>query len=160
MLIRFICNIYYQYYICSIHLAFPSTNTSNFLEDFPKFNNIHSNGPLPFYCSGPQYSTLLFSNFTIKILLPNNCCGTKKGDIIMVENICYSTELNCYIIVGRKFLDKNYFFKKPCKSSCIGIFEVQKQSVLKCWPITEIITKYVFFKYKQSIITFPLLHTA
>ncbi|KAL5246204.1 hypothetical protein ACI65C_013612 [Semiaphis heraclei] len=65
----------------------------------------------------------------------------KKGDIIIVENIRYSTELNCYVIVGRTFLNKNDFFKKPCKSSSLGIFEVQKQSVLKCWPITEIITK-------------------
>jgi len=146
--------------IFSIHLEFPSTNTTNFLEDFPKLKNAHSNGSLPPYCSGPQYSTLLFSNFTIKILPPNNCCGTKKGEIIIVENVCYSTELNCYVIVGRKFLDKNDFFKKPCESSCIGIFEVQKQSVLKCWPINEIITKYVYFKYKQSFITFPLLHTA
>jgi len=137
-------------------LTFPFTDVSN----FPKFKNVHSNGPLPLHCSGPQYSTLLFSNFTIKILPPNNCCGIKKGDIIMVENICYSTKLNCYIIVGRTFLNKNDFFKKPCESSSLGIFEVQKQSVLECFPITKIITKYVFFKYKQSYITFPLLHTA
>lgn len=85
--------------IFSIHLTFPSTDVSN----FPKFKNAHSNGPLPLHCSGPQYSTLIFSNFTIKISSPNNCCGTKKGDIIIVENICYSTELNCYVIVGRTF---------------------------------------------------------
>ncbi|XP_022177327.1 uncharacterized protein LOC111038505 [Myzus persicae] len=143
--------------IFSIHLPFSSTADKS---NFPKFKNAHSNGPLPVHCSGLQYSTVIFSNFTIKILPPNNCCGTKKGDIIIVENICYSTELNCYVIVGRTFLNKNDFFKKPCKSSSLGIFEVQKQSVLKCWPITEIITKYVFFEYKQSYITFPLLHTA
>lgn len=49
----------------------------------------------------------------------------KKGDIIMVENISYSKELNCYVIVFKKFLDKKDFFKKPCESSSIGIFEAQ-----------------------------------
>lgn len=56
-----------------IDLAFPNTNTSNFVEDFPKLKNDHSYGPLPFFCNGPQYFTLLFSNFTIKFVPPNDC---------------------------------------------------------------------------------------
>lgn len=60
--------------IFSIHSTFSSTDVSN----FPKFKNAHSYGPLPLHCSGPQYSVLIFYNFTIKILPPNNCCGTKK----------------------------------------------------------------------------------
>lgn len=140
----------------SVDFSFSSSST---LSDFPEFKGSHTNGPLASFCSGPQYSILLFSNFTIKISPPNNCCSTIKGDIVMIENVCYSNELRCYVIVGRKFLDKKNFFKKPCESSSIGIFEVKTLSSIKCWPITEIITKYIFLEYKQCFITFPLLHT-
>lgn len=78
----------------------------------------------------------------------------------MLKKFVFIKELNCPVIVGKKLIDKNYFFAKPFKSSLIGIYEVNKQSALKFWPITEVITKYVLFKYKQNFITFPILHSA
>lgn len=76
----------------------------------------------------------------------------------MVENICYDNKSEL-VIVGRKFCMKSDFYKIPCKSSLIGIYEVQKISNnLEIWSIGEIDIKYVYFPYKQKFITFPLLN--
>lgn len=134
---------------------FKSTITSDL---FPKLKNIHCNGPLPPNCRGPQYTILEFQNFKIRISPPNNCCRVKSGDILMVENICFDNK-SSIVIVGRKFCIKSDFYTIPCKSSLIGIYEVQKLSnFLEIWSIDEIDMKYVYFPYKQKFITFPLLH--
>lgn len=129
------------------------------MQNQPVLSNIHFNGPLLTKCRGPQYKQLHFSGICLKLISPNNCYGLDSGDIVLVENICYSLEFNCAVIIGRKFLVKKNFFTIPCDSSNIGIYEVEKLSLSKVWPISQIRTKYVFFKYKQSFIVFPLLHT-
>lgn len=129
-------------------------------DNFPKLLNMHCSGPLPVNCNGPQYKTLSFYDFVIKIESPNNCCATTSNDIVMVENICFSMELQSFVIVGRKFLVKNNFFTVPCESSTIGIYKVEKLSNLKIWPISNVCMKYVVLPYKHFFIIFPLLHSA
>lgn len=128
--------------------------------NFSKLSNMHCNGPLTVNCKGPQYKTLSYYDFVIKIVSPNNCCATTSNDIVMVENICFSTELQSSVIVGRKFLVKNNFFTVPCESSTIGIYKVEKLSSLKVWPISKVCMKYVVLPYNQFFIIFPLLHSA
>lgn len=128
--------------------------------NFPNLLNMHCSGPLPVNCSGPQFKTLSFSDFVIKTVSPNNCCATTNNDIVMVENICFSKELQSSVIVGRKFLVKNNFFTVPCESSTIGIYKAEKLSNLKIWPISKVYMKYVVLPYKQFFIIFPLLHSA
>lgn len=136
--------------------------SSSFSSDFihnPICSQTHSNGPLLPNCINPQYKTITFKNFKIKIEPPNHCCGTKSGDIIMVENICFFEDLNNCVIIGRKFLRRKNFFSIPCESSSIGVYKVKLLSDIKIWPVTEIIMKYVCFSYKHSFVVFPLLHT-
>lgn len=113
---------------------------------FPKLKNIH--GPLPPNCRSPQYTILEFKNFKIRISPPNNCCRVKSGDILMVANICFDNK-SSIVIVGRKFCIKSDFYTIPCKSSLIGIYEVQKLSnILEIWSIDDIDMKYVYFPYR------------
>lgn len=67
---------------------------------YPKCSQSHSNGPLPLNCINPQYKTLDFEKFKIKIDSPNNIYGTKSGDIIVVENICYSQRSSLFRCIG------------------------------------------------------------
>lgn len=136
--------------------SFQSFSSNN----FPTLLNIHCNGPLPLNCCGPQYDTLAFSDFVIKTKSPNNCCSTVGGDILLIENICFSKELQCSVIVGRQFFIKNNFYTLPCQSSIIGIYKVEKLSHLRTWSISDICMKRVCLQYKQAFITFPLLHSA
>lgn len=129
------------------------------MQNQPVLSNVHFDGPLLSKCMGPQYKQLHFSNFCIKLISPNNCCGLDSGDIIFVENICYSQDFHVAVIIGRSFLTKKCFFKIPCDSSLLGIYVVEKLSLPKVWPISLIRTKYVYYKYKQSFIVFPLLHS-
>jgi len=76
----------------------------------------------------------------------------------MVENICFDNKSRI-VVVEWKFYIKSYFYTIPCKSSLIGIYEVQKlSSFLEIWYTDKIDMKYVYFPYKQKFITFPLLH--
>uniref|UniRef100_A0A2S2NIG0 Transposase domain-containing protein n=1 Tax=Schizaphis graminum TaxID=13262 RepID=A0A2S2NIG0_SCHGA len=145
---------------CDISSSLPSLRTLN--QQFPLLSHIYyNNGALPLKCVGPQYKKIHFPNFSLKIESPNNCCGLECGDIVMVENICNSIDLNCTVIIGRKFLIKRNFFEIPCSSSLIGVYEVEKLSEPELWPISFICKKYVYFKHKHNIyVVFPLLHTA
>lgn len=144
---------------CDFNSSLPSLTTQN--QQFPILSHIHyNNGPLPLRCIGPQYKKIHFPNFSLKTELPNNCCGLDCGDIVMVENICHSIDLNCAVIIGRKFLIKRNFFKIPCDSSLIGVYEVEKLSEPELWPISFICKKYVYFKHKHIYVVFPLLHTS
>lgn len=144
---------------CDVSSSLPSLTTQ--IKQFPLLSHIHYNkGSLPLKCMGPQYKKIHFPNFNIKIEFPNNCCGLDCGDIIMVENVCHSIDLNCAVIIGRKFLIKRNFFKIPCDSSLIGVYEVEKLSEPELWPISFICKKYVYFKHKHNYVVFPLLHTA
>lgn len=104
---------------------------------------------------------ITYEKFKIKIESPNDICGSKSGDIIKVENVCFFQDLSNCIIVGRKFLRRKDFFLMPCTSSSIGIYEVDNNymSDINIWKVNEIILKYVSFEYKKSFVVFPLLHT-
>lgn len=125
-----------------------SSNLSN-ITQYPICSQNHNNGPLQPNCINPQYKTLDLKHFKINIYPPNNCCVTKSGDIIFVENICCLKNSNEYIIVGRKFLRRKDFYSIPCKSLSLGIYKVETMSDIKTWSANDIVLKYVSFSYKR-----------
>uniref|UniRef100_A0A2S2NV11 Transposase domain-containing protein n=1 Tax=Schizaphis graminum TaxID=13262 RepID=A0A2S2NV11_SCHGA len=140
-------------------LTVNSTLNPQTFQKYPICSKMHCNGPLIFSCINPQYSNIQFSDFKIKISSPDNCCGSASGDIIMVDNICFSQVMNSYVIIGRMFLRKKNFYSIPCESSSIGVYEVEKLSEMRIWPVDKIVNKYVFFSHKNAFIVFPLLHS-
>jgi len=82
---------------CDVSSSLPSLTTQN--QQFPLLSQIHYNkGPLPLKCISPQYKKINFPNFSLKIESPNNCCGLDCGDIVIVENVCHSIDLDCTVI--------------------------------------------------------------
>lgn len=75
----------------------------------------------------------------------------------MVDNICFSQVMNSCVIINVS--KKKIFYTIPCESSSIGVYEVEKLSEMRIWPVHEIISKYVFFSHKNAFIVFPLLHS-
>lgn len=129
----------------------------------PSFNNnqprTHSSGPLPDECYDPQYIEHFFQNFTLKIISPDNCCGLVDGSIIIVENFATSIDKKIRV-VGRKFRNVCDFYKKPCPSSELGVFEVSElDSHLEIWHLNKVKLKYVKLPISnKDFIVFPLLH--
>jgi len=125
----------------------------------PKISHIHRDGPLLSDCCGPQYKIHMFHHFQLRITKPDNCCGSKNGDIIMVHNFAYSKSLKTEVVIGKKFVSQEDYYSVPCNSSSLGIYVVQHFSTLKMWPVSEICLKYIYFPYKnQSYIVLPLIH--
>lgn len=125
----------------------------------PKISHIHCDGPLLSDCCGPQYKIHMFHHFQLRITKPDNCCGSKNGDIIMVHNFAYSKSLKTEVVIGKKFVSQEDYYSVPCNSSSLGIYVVQHFSTLKMWPVSEICLKYIYFPYKnQSYIVLPLIH--
>lgn len=110
----------------------------------------------------PQYRKVKFSNFTIVAKSKNNkCCLLSTEEIVVVENIVYCSNKNGYVIIGRKFLEKQDLYITPCSSSLLGIFHVNKLLMLKVWPKNYIIQKMFLYKIPNddSFAVFPLGHT-
>lgn len=91
----------------------------------------HKKGPLLPGCSTPQYLKYKFYNFIIVAKNKNNkCCLLSSGEIVIVENIVYYSNQNCYVIIGRQCLKQQNLFLEPCSSSVLGIYRVNELSVL------------------------------
>jgi len=70
----------------------------------------------------------------------DNCCITKSGHIIIVENILKISE-EVYFI-GKRFLEESSFFDYPLQSSHLGIHKVKSLSVdISRWCVKSDICK-------------------
>ncbi len=120
----------------------------------------HNNGPLMAFTCGPQYSAVQMSNFKLTINSPNNCCGLKNGDIMLIRNIAYSLELKQQVIIGTKFVGLSDFYSLgECKSSFLNIHKVKRVSEILMTPLSEVNKKYVCLPYKDSYVVIPVLHS-
>lgn len=91
--------------------------------------NLHDKGPLIGECCNPQFSKVVFPNYSLSIKPPDNCCFINE-DIVCLQNIA-TTSTDKYMVISRKFeiIDKLYNY--PCSSTDLGIFKVRKLSALK-----------------------------
>jgi hypothetical protein len=123
----------------------------------------HVNGPLHDQCKDPQYYSLNQPEFSLTLKEPNNCCGLRNGNIVIIENICYSQNKNSLVIVGRRFKKVVDLYETPCKSSLLGIHKVSNLSpVLEFWPAKHICKKYMHLACPGTTesAVFPIIHTA
>lgn len=103
------------------------------------FGGLHTNGPLPPWCSNPQYSFMQTGSKKherLNLSQQNNCCCLEDGSIVVIENFASLKSSKKKVIVGRKFLSKESLFFVPCDSSLFGIFFATNLSSLQTWPST------------------------
>lgn len=128
------------------------TSLSDFAMDR---KSIHIKGPLIEGCCNLQYYIIKSSNATIRAdTLADNCCGLSNGNIVQVKNIVHHKNLNTDVIIGNEFLHREDLYDKPCPSSLLGIFVVDKLSDLKIWPVKDIKTKYVQLPLNNKLLSF------
>lgn len=127
----------------------------------PTVRNLHTNGILIDSCVDPQYKEVIFKDYVLRCNdQANSCCGLRQGNIVFIENICFNTDINEFVIIGKEYEERTDFFKIPCSSSMLDIYIVDKLSERKWWPISDICQKLVRLPHAQTnYIVFPLLHT-
>ncbi|CAG9763555.1 unnamed protein product [Ceutorhynchus assimilis] len=137
-----------------------SQSCSNQHISYPVFKKRHGEGGVisnQNYISNEQFSEVLFKDFKLSIMAPDNCCSLKDGSIVVIKNfVKVESE---YFIVGTKYQRKQNFYHKPCESSLLSIYVVEEESDLKMWNVNEIIFKFVKLSYQTMEVVFPLLHT-
>jgi len=137
-----------------------STILSQSVVTNPIVTSLHHDGPLLFNCNNPQYKIIKYKGMTLKAgTVADSCCGLNCNAIVVIKNIAYCTKRNIPVIIGYEFLEKKNLFHIPCPSSILGIYIVHLYSALKCWPLKDVIKKYVQLPYSENkYVVFPLIH--
>ncbi|CAH1114900.1 unnamed protein product [Psylliodes chrysocephalus] len=102
-----------------------------------------------------QFKSIVFKNYILKTVFPDNCCRLSNGNIILVKDIVL---IDKYKIVGLKY---NSLYQNPCESTDFGICMVQVDSVspLEIFDLDKVDCKCVQIEHNSNIVIFPLLHT-
>lgn len=128
---------------------------------YPIKSIYHSNGPLLFLSSNPQYKSAECTFFKLDAnSKANDCCGRLQDNIILLlRNIAYSTESKELVIIGNEFECKENYYNTPCDSSVLNIYKVSQLSELKMWPLHTVNIKYAKYPLNNDVyIVIPLLH--
>ncbi|CAH1107385.1 unnamed protein product [Psylliodes chrysocephalus] len=125
---------------------------------YPQFEKEHTGGPT---VPGTifQFGRGLFSNVTLKINRPDNCCSLKDGSIVLIHNFIIRN--NIKFIIGKKFNNCSDFYTKPCSSADLNIYLVRLEDLgpLQSWNVEEINSKHILMNLRdQPCITMPLVH--
>lgn len=110
----------------------------------------------------PQYSTLVKDNFKIKSKIDaESYFCTNNNDIVKLVNIAHLKATGEAILIGKKFIQKKYFYNQPIRSSLLNIYEVEQLSDdFDYWHISDIKNKIMIFPRNSNLlIAIPLLHT-
>lgn len=85
----------------------------------------HTEGPLLNNLINPQYNTINFENFTIKVkCTKDSYILTKNNEVVQVSNIAH-TKNNETVIIGKLFRTKKPFFEIPINSLLLNIYIVK-----------------------------------
>lgn len=124
----------------------------------------HQNGPLIAEdISCHQYKCYETSEWKLKVDFPNNCVMLIDESVVMVSNIIQQTDNNNNIfIIGRRCQIKDQLYNKPCLSSILKCFVVEKHVNhldLVMWPVTSILTKCMTLPHDDhSLAVLPIQH--
>ena len=127
----------------------------------PFFSNEHDLGPSLNITNCLQFKKATFSEFSLSVSVPNNCCILKSKSIVILENFLVANDNK--FIVGRKFNRSMDFYTQPCPSSDLGIYAVNLTDLgpLQAWSLNDIDNKCVRVSWKDDIfIIFPLIHSS
>jgi hypothetical protein len=64
------------------------------------------------------------------------------------------------VVVGRTLQNRCDFYSLPCESSKLGIYKVNNQSPLRCFPVRDIELKYVHIQLESLAVVIPILNTS
>ena len=120
----------------------------------------HTSGPMvvgALHCK--QYRQVQLTDFVIKVDGPDNCImyGSKIG---LVANVV--SDGNSVSVIVQKFGSMKSFFRKPVKSSDIGIYKVSKLSKhMEMCRISLIERKYILLPYRdgRKYVAIPVNHS-
>jgi len=125
---------------------------------YPFLDGHNFNGPLPNdleNSSVVQYSTLIMSNFTIRVSKINRR-SNKKDDCIIISSNTIGIVKNICKINGEIFFICNVFesilssYNEPCSSKSVGVFECsQLSSKLLLFSIQDIQFKASYFPIRN-----------
>lgn len=130
----------------------------------PKFEKLHTEGPLINDTTSPQYKILILEKITIKIHFDSNTFVSVNinGEINLMKivSICYNKHLKKEVILGRKFETIECFFQKPIKSSKIGVYKISNFSkTVEMWNISDIKVKYAVLPIDENYsVATPIIH--
>lgn len=130
----------------------------------PKFEKLHTEGPLIRDMASPQYKILILEKIIIKILSDSDSYASVntngETNIIKIVNICYNSLLKKEVILGRKFETVECFFKKPIKSSDIGVYKISNYSKkVEMWNIGDLKVKYAVLPIDENVsVGTPIIH--
>lgn len=127
----------------------------------PFYTNEHGLGPSLNFTNYLQYKKVTFSEFSLSVSIPNNCCILKNKSIVIIKNILIGNDNK--FIVGRKFNKTIDFYTQPCLSSDLGIYAVHSIDLgpLQTWNLADIDNKCIKVSWKDdSFIVFPLIHSS
>jgi hypothetical protein len=124
-----------------------------------QLENEHDSGPMLPDSQSPQYKSLRLNTFTVKRKAPDCFCEVAKNIVVKVKNICYSSTLNTFVIIGNEFKVKESVFSYPCESKLLGVYKLSSLSdELNQWPIETVIRKYQVYEINNNFFAFPLVH--
>ncbi len=111
--------------------------------------------------SSPQFLKLISGNMLLNAAHKrDNCCKLKNGDISLVLGFSAGLNKESICALVRKFEIVQDFFDRPCKSSLVDTYFVQKLSnACQVINTTDITYKCVRIPWKTGFVVMPLLHT-
>lgn len=145
-------------------VSFHSRNTGkskSFITDIPVYSipyisDIHAN----FRGIKQHFKSATFQSFRLSVSAPNNCCLLSDGSLVVIQSFVVMSNNEKHIICNI-FKNVSDFYKKPCPSSLLGIYNVEgscnESSFLR--RVDEIINKMVCLTLKGKTIVVPLLHS-
>lgn len=124
------------------------------------FNRLKKGDKIPPLGSeSPEYSKYEHNGLKIDTTkLSDTYFGTTSKDVIKIENI--ATKFGRTVLIGRKFLKKQSFFKSPMDSADLDIYKVADLSNLRIFSLDDLEQKFFCMPMKrQFFLVVPLIHS-
>jgi len=117
---------------------------------------------IPHGCRNPLYKKAVCKMFTLSTNeYANNCCILEDNSIVIVDQIAWNVQLNDFVIIGKKFMQKTNFYNTPCESSLLNIYTVSMSTLSQNRMCLLSKIKWKCFKIpygSKKYVIIPLLH--
>ncbi|CAG9837890.1 unnamed protein product [Diabrotica balteata] len=96
----------------------------------------HDKGPLVQNATFPQFESLIFNEFTLKIIEPDNCCALKDGILVTIQN--FASLNGDIVIIGYNVIMKTWTVVRFLKDGSVEAVPTNWLSGNTCsWPHYE-----------------------
>lgn len=124
----------------------------------------HTDGPLIQGSKSPQYKKVILTKCTLSCnSVANRILLLRDGHVFEVNNFCHSSQTNEPMMIGCFYKKIASLFNKPCDSTDLGIFIVEKSdTTLKAVPFTLFTKKVMLLPYNETnskYVVLPLIQS-